>query len=269
MADLKQEDDEALLCPGFDGKVRTQAKDWLRIYRRYPEKFATLSPAEQMAIIQFGPPMEQLIVSVMRNWGADFRAALDKDDGSHRLDQNLHVGLVVQHLEKYVEAFENKFGKMAEPTSQEIPHGGVVIHCTGYGVKIFLGMMMTDRILVMDRARAEKLNLPRVEIHDVPLNEEGAVDDCAICWCEIEDPVWARACCRKYFCVECLKRQLSTIDDGVRRTKCPHCCYVFPIEIIHKLFGGEQQYEAAAIEERLDDDEDGENSMSDQDFREA
>lgn len=201
--------------------------------------------------------MEQLINGIMKNWGATFLDTLAKDDGSHRLDQNLHVALVVEHLEKYVEGFEDKFGKMAEPNSHEIPDGGVVIHCTGYGVKILLGMMMTDRILIMDRVRAEKLTLPRVELHDIPLNDEGAVDDCAICWCEIEDPVWARACCRKYFCIGCLKRQLSTMDDGVRRTKCPHCCYVFPLAVIHTLFDGEQNYEAAAIEEILDADGEG------------
>jgi hypothetical protein len=159
-----------------------------------------------------------------------------------------HVCLIIDYLEIFRDSYESKFGKMEESNRGqpgETKDGCVYITSTGYGAKIFLGLMMADRIHVIDRQRRylrEKIGFADLDISTLGDDSK----NCPICHDPMsvenpegikEDPIELTICCSQVIGRRCLKTWLREFVYGdMLRDTCPICRFKFPETFMEKLF---------------------------------
>ena len=159
-----------------------------------------------------------------------------------------HVCLIIDYLEIFRDSYESKFGKMEESNRgqpRETKDGCVYITSTGYGAKIFLGLMMADRIHVIDRQRRylrEKIGFADLDISTLGDDSK----NCPICHDPMsvenpegikEDPIELTICCSQVIGRRCLKTWLREFVYGdMLRDTCPICRFKFPETFMEKLF---------------------------------
>jgi hypothetical protein len=246
------------LCKGFNKESRDAAKKWL--YSQKTRSWEILAPTEQVIVERFGSTVEYIVKDVMQRWSVDLEKLLNVDTRIRRLKEEKHVNLILHYLDVYTELWEDKFGIMEE-VEGEIK-GTVFIQSTGYGVKVLLGLLMADRLNVIDFIRREE----RLRIGFEMVGQETLAEDakmCPICQDEMgiqnsegfnEAPLTLVICCGQAIGEQCLKTWLGFPVHGQLKTTCPCCRFKFPEPFLQKLFGDEYA-QKKALEDIEDDSE--------------
>lgn len=122
--------------------------------------------------------------------------------------------------------------------------GSIHINSTGYGVKHLIGLMLADRLQVIDwylRQQREQVCFERVGSMELPADSK----NCCVC----QDPLDTETpegtleqglmmviCCHQVIGENCLKHWLSRSGPAIRKN-CPNCRFDFPTCFLVKLFG--------------------------------
>jgi hypothetical protein len=173
------------------------------------------------------------------------------------------VYLIMEHLKDYHRKYENIYGEMESQTLfGKIKDGTVYIRSTGYGVKVLLGLMMADRLHVIEKLRREARERICFErVHAVDLPEDCM--NCSICQdpLDIETPEGTMEeglklliCCQQVIGENCLKAWLARSGPSIRKN-CPNCRFDFPPCFMVKLFGEEYSMEVGTEDEDGGDDD--------------
>lgn len=223
-----------------------------------------------------------------------------------RIKEREHVMLIMEYLGLFQEQFEYSFGKMEHAKSRALGDGKllpiifhffctlavagcfqscprfieilrlthiivkddtVYIQSTGYTAKVLLGLMMADRLQVIEGLRRQERELiGYTEIDVNTLKEEDRT--CIICTETLgqsnadgikEDPIKLIICCQRIFGKNCMKKWLdeeATYPD-MPNDSCPMCRYVFPLSFLDKLMDLDSQ------------DDDGEEHVANAEPREV
>lgn len=173
--------------------------------------------------------------------------------GSRPIKEREHVDLIMEYLKVFQKLYEEKFGKMetGKPASAfgEIKDNTVFIKSTGYGVKVVLGLLMADRMCVVEKRRKlerEIIGFMEFEVEDLEHDSK----DCPICQDPMgvespdgtkEAPLRMVICCGQVLGEQCLRAWLGELVwEGVYRNTCPHCRYKFPESFMKNLFSKEE-----------------------------
>ena len=201
----------------------------------------------------FGSTVSLIMRDTLKRWGHAVKAKLRNDTELRPVKDAQYVQLIMNHLKIFQDGYESKFGLMEE--TKPSAFGGIRdnkmhIPSTGYGAKIFLGLIMADRVHVVDRKRRHE----REKIGFVHLDASTLAEDsknCLICQDELgveneegkkESPVKLVICCGQILGEECMKTWLKEIVYGdVFRENCPVCRYTFPTAFLLKIFRVEQE----------------------------
>lgn len=124
-----------------------------------------------------------------------------------------------------------------------------LIKSTGYGLKLLIGFMMTDRFNVARILRQQKRERVQfIEFGPQTLHEEDR--NCLICRQKMGlEPLEGRGeaciemviCCGQYIGAACLKKWLHM--DNFATKRCPHCRQNLSRPFLVKLFGNESSHE--------------------------
>jgi len=199
------------------------------------------------------------------------RAKLLAEAPLRPLKEREHVDLIMDYLKIFHEEYERLFGLMEDcrPHSSAAGGGGVIadspdggnnngslgvikdntvyIRSTGYGAKVFLGLLMADRLHVVERTRKEereRLAYETVDISELP--EDGKY--CPVCQDllgvqtpegTIEAPIKLLICCGQVIGETCLKSWLGEWVNDQQKNSCPCCRFQFPKSFLEKLFKDE------------------------------
>jgi Ring finger domain len=253
------------LCKGFTLVAREQAKAY--IYTQKLSDFGKLSPSEEPVVRQFGGTVGRLIKRTLKRWAEALKAKLERDGPYRQLRDTEHVQLIMDHLRRYHDSYEARFGEMEDSREGgqlgHIKNSTVYIRSTGYGVKVLMGLMMADRFHVVDRLlreERERVAYKQVLVSDLPDDSK----NCPIC----QDPLDTATpestsepalkliiCCGQTIGENCLKAWLGRPDKGARKN-CPTCRFPFPPSFLEKLFDGEKPCRSAEDEFDGEDMED-------------
>ena len=153
--------------------------------------------------------------------------------------------------------------------------GTIHIHSTGYGVKHLLGLMLADRLHVIERflrQERERICFTKVDSIELPADSK----DCCVCQdpLDIETPEGTMEqgllmiiCCHQVIGENCLKQWLSRTGPAIRKN-CPNCRFDFPACFLVKLFG-ENYLDEEEAEEAGEEGVDMENTIVVRQQREA
>jgi hypothetical protein len=255
------------LCKGFTIVAREQAKAYL--YTRKVSDFGKICPSEEPVVRQLGATVERFIKKTSRRWAEAMKARLERDGPYKPFKDTEHVQLIMDHLRKYHNRYEARFGAMEESGQGgqlgHIKNNVMSIRSTGYGVKVLMGLMMADRLHVVGRIRQEdreRVAYKQILASDLPDDSK----NCPICQDPLdtvtpegtsEPALKLIICCGQTIGKSCLKSWLGRSGKGVRKD-CPTCRYPFPPSFLEKLFGGEEPWRDVEGEE---DDEDMEDAI--------
>lgn len=139
----------------------------------------------------------------------------------------------------------------------------VVINSTGYGVKVFLGLLMADRLNVIDmkrRAARERIGFLVVGFGELDHGEgEGR---CNVCLEEMtpesvgEVPLRMVVCCGQVIGGDCLRQWVNSLTGCHLEPTCPLCRYELAEAFVDKLFEGYEE-ERAKVPECVDEEGSG------------
>ncbi|KAF4628307.1 hypothetical protein G7Y89_g9844 [Cudoniella acicularis] len=251
--------DGVALCPGFTPLCRELSKDYLS------NKDPTLTyhlptPSEEPVFALFSLTMSTIMETNLARWAAKMLDVLPKDIRPIR--EREHVDLIMDHLKQFQKDYEQCFGKIEDTRGGalgEIRDNTVYIRSTGYGAKVLLGLLMADRLHVVDRYR----RLQRETICFRYVDYQSLAEDsknCVICQEQLgaispemiqEMPIELTICCGQIIGAACLKRWL---EEQRPRGNCPICRHQFSQIFLEKFFEGDQ--------EPMDMDEDDDESLS-------
>jgi hypothetical protein len=173
------------------------------------------------------------------------------------------VYLIMEHLKDYHQKYEDIYGEMESQTLfGKMKDGTVHIRSTGYGVKVLLGLMMADRLHVIEKLRREaRERICFEKVHAADLPEDSM--NCSICQdpLDIETPEGTMEeglkliiCCQQVIGENCLKAWLARSGPSIRKN-CPNCRFDFPPCFMVKLFGEEYPMDVDTEDEVGDDDD--------------
>lgn len=261
------------LCPDFDRTTRTLSK--IHIFEKVEKGinenenrtisssrvYGELTPTEVHAVKQFGSPTTTILADILKRWSHVMRAKLRRDPEYRPVREKEHVHLIMEYLRLFQETWEGVFGLMEEQRPNEevlgpIKNQTVYINSTGYGAKVLLGLIMADRIHVVERLGTSK----REELGYLMVDRETLDPDCrncAICQDEmgVENPegtseraIKLVVCCGQAIGESCLRAWLSEKIGGLLKGNCPVCRYHFQDAFLEKLFDGLERPRAGAEE---------------------
>jgi hypothetical protein len=231
------------------------------LIQKSSDVYGLLTPTEERVLGKFGENVLYIFRKLLKHWA---RAMLDKvheDSGLRPIKEREHVGLIMEYLQKFQNSYEERFGKMETGKSPsafgEIKDNTVFIKSTGYGVKVVLGLLMADRMHVIQKKRKlerEIIGFMEVEVE----NLEHDSKDCPICQdpMGVESPDGAKEtplrlviCCGQVIGSHCLKTWLTVMVFDNHRDSCPICRFKFPLSFLENLFTPEE-YRARIARER-------------------
>ena len=222
---------------GYDEIVRMQSIAELALSDD-TTTYGSLTSVEAPIVRTFGWIMSGIITNVLSRWSVAMNKRLRQAPGTRPIHEKKQVQLIMRYLHHYQVQYETYFGTM-EPRPQSPPPGArknkVVIRSTGYGTKVFLGLMMADRMFVIDQKRKaarERIGFVYVDPDNLAEDEQ----NCSICreplcgdgldGTPAEIPVKLVICCEQIFGLDCLKRWLSNMYHGEFNESCPACRFV-------------------------------------------
>lgn len=249
---------------GFTPDAREESKAYLYVQTR-EEAYGKFTPVEQILLRKFGTNMTRIIEQVLKMWAHAMLAKLREEPGLRPIRERDYVNLIMGYLKLFQQYSEDKFGKMEDglPPSVfgEIRDNTVYIKSTGYGAKVVLGLLMADRMHVVEKKRKrqrEKIGYDEMDVSEVEHDSK----DCLICQDPMgvetaegtkETPLRLVICCGQIIGQACLRVWLSELASGVAyRRSCPVCRFKFPDSFLAKLFS-KKEYEARLTKEREGD----------------
>ena len=163
------------------------------------------------------------------------------------------MNLIMEYLDVFQKLYEKTFGKMETGKSSsalgEIKKNTIFIKSTGYGVKVVLGLLMADRMHVVERKRKlerEIVGLMEVEVEHLEYDAK----DCPICQDPMgiespegikETPLQMVICCGQVIGARCLRAWLGElVYEDVYRDNCPTCRFKFPGSFLETLFSKDE-----------------------------
>jgi hypothetical protein len=249
------------LCKGFNESARRQTKDYLH---SKPLSFlGQFSPMEEGLTMQFGTTIQRITRETLAEWAAAIQVIMKETGPYKSLKERESVIMIMEHLCNFHQKYEEVYGLMEETTTfGKVKGNAVHIQSTGYGVKVLCGLLMADRLHVIDKIRKEereRVCFERMDNSDLPADGK----NCNIC----QDPLDTETpegtseqglkliiCCQQVIGETCLKEWLARSGPSVRKN-CPNCRFDFPMCFLVKLFGEGYQMEVDS-EEGGDDLED-------------
>ena len=167
------------LFPGYTSETRRQSRVFLHTEQLYHK----LTAIEEPLLAQFGSEMAQIIRDVLSNWAKATQEMIRSLPGLRPIYVIEKVDIIMEFLMKYDQQYVLKFGWMdnfsVSPIG-EVKDNTVCIRSTAYGTKIFLGLLMADRIQIMDlKRRDERERIGFEELINSELAEDS--ENCPIC----------------------------------------------------------------------------------------
>ncbi|KAK0125351.1 hypothetical protein ONS96_009199 [Cadophora gregata f. sp. sojae] len=232
------------LCEGYTPAAREKSKGYLILGSW--KAYGALTPTEEPIIARFGSTVECIVKKTLRHWSREMKTLLDDGTSLQDINKRDHVNLVMKHLDIFHESWEKEFGMMEIPEAhnglQASKSSEIFITTTGYGCKVLLGLMMADRIHMVDRKRKQQ----RLQTCFLRVDVETLDDDlkeCFVCknqmGVEDEDGVKEQAirltiCCDKVIGEDCIKKWCEA--KGKKEHDCPFCRGRFTDRFWMKLF---------------------------------
>lgn len=272
-----QHDDGGALMAGWSTKERNASKALLQTITS-TNAAVRPTPSEQQVFTAFGNPLETILKYVLKRWHKAMKFKLHDANDKHSLKpikQTEQIELIMTYLKLYQHEYEACFGTMEDqehPPTDETPTT-VRIRSTGFAAKVFLGIIMADRLWAINQRRKalrESSGFLPVQVED--LDDESK--HCSIC-CdelgvanpegEVEKPIRLVMCCYQVFGESCLKTWLKENWKTFDRDTCPNCRYKFPESFLEKLLGEDRKEKKERSDEDDDEDEADQGSQSDED----
>lgn len=231
--------------------------------------YGVLTPIEEPIIEDFGKDMRELVERVLCRWASAMLSLLETQDIERQfapINEKVQVDLIMHFLRYYQNKYEKVWGFMEDIRGPQLGDGysrreqSVHIQSTGYGAKVLVGLLMADRLHVVDRLRfAERARIGYREVK--PQDLKDSCKNCAICQerigekhAESEDvydevAVELVVCCGNTIGITCLREWLKPYaGNGC----CPICRHRFSITFREKLMeGAEDKYSAEESEKNL------------------
>lgn len=213
-------------------------------------------------LFEFGENMLFILNDTLKRWAHAMWAKVRRDPGLRPIREREHVDLIMQYLNVFQKSYEEQYGKMesGKPSSAfgEIKDNTVFIKSTGYGVKVVLGLLMADRMHVVERKR--KFERETVGFIELQADEvEHDAKDCPICQEPMgvespegtkETPLRLVVCCGQVIGSGCMRAWLGElVYEDVYRDTCPVCRFKFPDSFMELLFS-KDEYATRASKER-------------------
>jgi hypothetical protein len=252
------------IFPGYTNEVRDASRVFLS-NTRTPDAFGKLTPVEEAVLFKFGGTMLYILRKVLAQWAVAMWEQVSSYSDFTGIREVEHVNLIMKHLKRFHDLYEQKFGKIEKDTSLSslgrIKDDTVYIKCIGYGVKVVLGLLMADRMHVIQAQRQSfKERTGFLEINPKSLDIEHS--DCPICQDPMgvespeektETPIKLVICCQQIMGKQCLKTWLGELLYSNKFVdSCPTCRYRFPEPFLEKLYGNEGLIARIKVE-RMDD----------------
>lgn len=172
---------------------------------------------------------------------------LDRGKPLQNINQPMQVRMIMKHLDIFHEEWEASFGTMHIPEAHRDPQtlrtSEIHIPTTGYGCKVLLGLMMADRIYVVEMKRQQLRRYICFKGVGMETLEEDS-KECFVCKNQmcvededglVEHPINLTFCCDKVIGMRCLKQWCYAKGKGLH--DCPFCRSQFSDHFWDKLFG--------------------------------
>ncbi|PVH89726.1 hypothetical protein DL98DRAFT_579514 [Cadophora sp. DSE1049] len=247
------------LCEGYTAAAREASKAYLMT--KSSKAYGKLTPAEEPITARFGSTVECMIKKILRDWSPEMKRVLNNGNPLQHINQRDQVRLIMKHLDIFHQAWETKFGMMEIPGAhrdlQASSSSEIYITTTGYGCKVLLGLMMADRIHVVERKRKQERFQICFQRVDVGILDEDS-KECFVCKNQMgiededgvkEQPIRLTICCDKVIGEDCMKKWCEA--KGQEQHDCPFCRSKFTDHFWEKLFG---QKEAVGISMRPEEE---------------
>ncbi|KAL5329058.1 hypothetical protein ACEPPN_002567 [Leptodophora sp. 'Broadleaf-Isolate-01'] len=263
------------ICKGYTPIAREASKCYLMTMSF--EAYGELTPIENPIVAKFGSTVKGIMEGTLRSWSLALKDLLDKGHPAQAIVEREHVALIMKYLAVYHQKWEKDFGTMEIPEQRHKDSGAsnsseIYIHSTGYGCKVLLGLMMADRIHVVERLRRKERERICLEVVPVDTLDENC-QNCYICTEQMgvetpegacEQPIRLAICCRNIMGEECLKIWLSDacVLGKKQNDSCPMCRKKFPDIFLEKLFKGAVPPLRVPADDTDDDDDDDDDEES-------
>lgn len=196
------------LFPGYTSEVREKSRQYL--FGKSESTFCSLTPIEEPLVAGFGFPMSLMIIDTLKRWAVTMLRKLRDSPELSPIREREHVNLIMDFTGEFETEYESRFGKMEDTNIGRpgiIKRNAVYIRSTAYGTKVFLGLLMADRLQVIDRKRREareKIGFMKMIASEIADDSK----DCPICQDamgvinsegKLETPIKLTVCCGQVF----------------------------------------------------------------------
>lgn len=123
-----------------------------------------------------------MIKDNLKEWAIDMKAELHQFPGLRPIRQQEHVVLIMRYLTRFQKEYEQKFGETGDTLGPlgKIENNTVYIRSTAYGVKVFIGLLMADRLTsIEEKRRKERIRISFREVSPSQLALDSK--NCPIC----------------------------------------------------------------------------------------
>lgn len=131
---------------------------------------------------KFGAVMSSIIKDVLQKWFKAMRVKLRDTPEFRPINEKGQVDLIMDYLRDFENKYESEFGKLEETVAKpdEAKNHTVYIRSTAHGTKVFLALLMADRLNVIDeKRRKQRERICFVELSASDLEEDSK--NCPIC----------------------------------------------------------------------------------------
>ena len=232
------------------------------LLQKSPGALGKLTPIEERVLFGFGENMLYILKNTLKHWAHAMWEKIRVDPSFRPIREREHVDLIMLHLREFQKSYEERYGKMesGKPSSVfgEVKDNTVFIKSTGYGVKVVLGLLMADRMHVVERKR----KLERETVGFIELKADEVAHDaknCPICQEPMgvenlegtkEAPLRLVICCGQVIGSGCMRAWLGElVYESVYRDTCPVCRFKFPDSFMELLFS-KDEYTARILNDR-------------------
>ena len=183
-----------------------------------------MTPIEESLLAGFGSPVSLMCKDILKKWAHSMWRRLREELELRPIREQEHVRLIMTYLDIFQTVYESKFGKIQDSRrSAENADGNVFIkRSTGYGTKVFLGLLMADRLHAVNHTRkVERERIGFVALEASLLDSD--LRDCPVCQDRMgfqniegarEAPIKLVICCGQVIGNRCLKIWLNEQIHG-------------------------------------------------------